>query len=138
MPLNVYAAKFGMDIEASQIEEGADLERLAALAIQAAARCMQLVLARDGDTDQPATLAFDEAEIPVLAALEPALAGKTKKQRNPHRFASLSWAAWIIARLGGWNGYPSESPPGPITMKRGLARFAEIVIGWNLSRPALA
>jgi hypothetical protein len=96
------------------------------------------VLARDVNTDQPATLTFGEAEIPVLAALGPTLEGKTEKQRNPHPVASLPWAAWIIARLGGWNGYPSESPPGPITMKRGLARFAEIVIGWNLSRPALA
>ncbi len=30
---------------------------------------------------------------------------------------------WIIARLGGWNGYRSESPLGPIVMLRGLQKF---------------
>ena len=122
----------GLDIEASQMETGAALMRLAALALQAAARCMQMVLARDGSS-QPATAVFEQDEIPVLAALQPTLEGKTEKQKNPHPKTSLAWAAWIIARLGGWNGYKSEAPPGPITLLNGLRRFATLADGWRLA-----
>lgn len=122
----------GFDIEASEMETGAALLRLAALALQAAVRCMQMVLARDG-SNQPASVAFDQDDIPVLAALQPSLEGKTKKQQNPHPKASLAWATWIIARLGGWNGYKSERPPGPITMLNGLTRFAALAEGWRLA-----
>jgi hypothetical protein len=124
----------GLDIEASELETGAGLLRLAALAVQVATRTMQLVLARNGGDEQPATAVFEPEELPVLAALQPTLEGRTEKQRNPHPLASLAWAAWIIARLGGWNGYKSESPPGPVTMHHGLARFASLADGWNLAR----
>jgi hypothetical protein len=33
---------------------------------------------------------------------------------------------WHVARLGGWTGYASERPPGPITFTRGLQRFQAI------------
>ena len=32
--------------------------------------------------------------------------GKTAPQKNPHARHSLEWASWIIAHMGGWNGYP--------------------------------
>ena len=43
---------------------------------------------------------------------------------------SLAWAAWIIARLGGWNCY--YKPPGPITFRRGMAQFYPIHRGRQL------
>jgi hypothetical protein len=58
--------------------------------------------------------------------------GKTAKQKNPHARHSLSWASWIIARMGAWNGYPSSRPPGRITMQSGLDHFRDIVAGWEL------
>ena len=51
---------------------------------------------------------------------------------KPHPVRSLAWAAWIIARLGGWKGYPSERPPGPITFKHGLDYFRACAAGWVL------
>jgi hypothetical protein len=60
--------------------------------------------------------------------------GKTEKQKNPYRKNSMSWASWLIARLGGWNGYSSESPPGPITMLRGLQKFALQLQDWLLAK----
>jgi len=60
--------------------------------------------------------------------------GRTEKQRNPYSKNSLAWAAWVIARLGGWNGYRSESPPGPITMLRGLQKFELQYEGWLLAQ----
>jgi hypothetical protein len=123
----------GLDVESSMLENGATLERLVMLGIVAATKTMQLVLARDPATPaQPVERVFDHQEIAVIEALQPRLEGRTEKQRNPHQPGTLGWASWTIARLGGWTGYASESPPGPITMHRGLQRFAAIVEGASL------
>ncbi len=62
------------------------------------------------------------------------LQDKTEKQKNYYPKNSMSRAAWIIARLGGWNGYASESPPGPIVMLRGLQKFELQYEGWLFAR----
>jgi hypothetical protein len=128
----------GLDLESSQLEHGARLEKLAVMAFSAAVRVMQLTLARDGESARPATDAFDGNEINVLQHIQPTLEGKTEKQKNPHSLRSLAWVAWIIARLGGWKGYASERKPGPITMLRGLKKFAAIQQGWLLARSVTA
>jgi hypothetical protein len=113
----------GLDIEASQVESAQALTNLAFIATLAASRIMQLVRARDGATPTPAEEVFSADEIQALSLHLPHLEGRTAKQKNPHPAASLAWASWIIARLGGWKGYASESPPGPITMRHGLTRL---------------
>ena len=123
----------GLDVESSMLENGPALERLVMLGIVAATKTMQLVQARDPATPAvPAERVFDQQEVAVIEALQPRLQGRTEKQRNPHQPGTLGWAAWTIARLGGWTGYPSERPPGPITMHNGLRRFAAIVEGASL------
>ncbi|MEB3224477.1 MAG: IS4 family transposase, partial [Synechococcus sp.] len=59
------------------------------------------------------------------------------KQQNPHASASLSWATWLIGRLGGWSGYRSQSPPGIRTLWRGLYQFESIFHGWKLTQSTL-
>ena len=93
---------------------------------------MQLVHARDGRSAQDAAIAFTPAEIDALQALLPTLEGKTALQKNPHPPQSLAWAAWIIAKLGGWDGYPKSKPPGPITFRHGFQHFRSIARGWAL------
>jgi hypothetical protein len=122
----------GFRIEDSQVEDAGRLMKLTALAIHAAITVMQLVQARDGDTAQPADHAFNDDEIETLEALLPTLEGKTALQKNPHPPASLAWATWIIARLGGWDGYPSSKKPGPITLFHGLNDFSRIHLGRTL------
>jgi hypothetical protein len=122
----------GLRVEDSQLETAERLVKLTAIAAKAAVTTMQLVQARAAPTREPATLAFCEAEIAVLDKLNPQLEGATKLQKNPHRKRTLKWAAWIIAKLGGWDGYPSSKPPGPITFKHGLEEFHAIVAGWSL------
>lgn len=126
--------KQGLNIEASQVEDGERLMKLANVATQAAVRTMQLTMARDGDTDQLASDVFDEEELACMAKLCTTLEGKTLKQKNNFPPHSLAWAAWTIARLGGWKGYASEAKPGPITMLRGQQQFAAMVEGWRLSK----
>ena len=125
--------KQGLDIESSQVETGEGLIKLGVLALFIALKTMQLTMARAGK-EQAITAVFNEIECEVLSAVLPKLEGKTEKQKNPYQNDQLSWGAWIIARLGGWKGYKSESPPGPITMLRGLKRFQSILEGYRIAK----
>jgi hypothetical protein len=122
----------GLRIEDSQVESADRLIKLVAIAAKAAAITIQLLQARDGRGRQPARLAFGKNDIETLQTLNTELEGQTKLQKNPHPKQSLAWAAWIIGRLGGWDGYPSSKPPGPITIKHGLEYFHAIALGWSL------
>jgi hypothetical protein len=122
----------GLKLESSQVENVDALFKLAAIAMIAATKIMQLVLARAGTVDRPATDVVAPEHLPVLEVLQASLEGKTAKQKNPHLKHSIAWLAWIIARLGGWTGYASERPPGPITFHRGWDRFEQIAHGWRL------
>jgi hypothetical protein len=122
----------GLQLEDSQVESAERLLKLTAIAASAAALVMQLVQAREGGTGQDAAIAFTAAEIDTLKALVPELEGKTALQKNPHPEGSLAWAAWVIAKLGGWDGYPKSKPPGPITFRHGLQTFRSLARGWVL------
>jgi hypothetical protein len=122
----------GLQLEGSQLATAEGLIKLAAIATRAAAVILQLVQARDGTSGEPAGNAFTEPEIAALDALNAKIQGKTALQKNPHARHSLAWAAWIIAKLGGWSGYPSAKPPGPITFRHGFEYFQAIAVGWAL------
>jgi len=122
----------GLQLEDSQVESAERLIKLTAVAASAACIVMQLVQARDGTSGQMASLAFTPTEIETLHALVPQLEGKTALQKNPHPPGSLAWAAWVIGKLGGWDGYPKSAPPGPITFKHGLKAFYAVAHGWTL------
>lgn len=119
----------GLQLEDSQIESADRLLKLTAIAAHAACTIMQLVQARDGLSGYDAQIVFTPHEIDTLRALVPTLEGKTDLQKNPHPPLSLAWAAWVIAKLGGWDGYPKSSPPGPITFRHGLQYFRAIAHG---------
>ena len=115
----------GLCLEDTQVTQAARLFNLAAIALVAAARIIQLVDARDGSS-RPAT---DVAEPEVIAAAQvigPTLEGSTARQKNPHQPGSLAWLAWIVARLGGWNCY--YKPPGPKTMRTGWDKLAAMAM----------
>lgn len=122
----------GFRIEDSQIDSAGVLLRLVAVAAKAAAITMQLLQARDGAHGLAASIAFDDTQIQALAAINEQYQARTARQKNPHPHATLAWASWIIARLGGWDGYPSSRPPGPITFKTGIDYFLAIAQGWSL------
>lgn len=122
----------GLQLEDSQLATADVLMKLTAIAAKAACTILQLVQARDGRSQEPAATAFEPIEIEVLDQVNLTVEGKTALQKNPHARHSLAWASWIIARLGGWNGYPSSKPPGPITIRNGWEYFQAIAKGWKL------
>jgi hypothetical protein len=120
----------GFDIEGADIGDPQAMIKLVTATAIAAVTVMQLVKARDGATDQQLTDAFEPDDQPILEALSTRLEGATALQKNPHPKGSLAFAAWIIARLGGWTGYYGK--PGPKVMRRGLDDFRRIKYGTTL------
>lgn len=125
--------KAGFDIEGAEIGDPRAMINFAAATTVAAVTVMQLVQAREGTTDQGLGDAFEADDQAVLEALSAQLEGKTARQKNPHSKASLAFAAWVIARLGGWTGYYGK--PGPLVMRRGLDDFQRIKYGATLELP---
>jgi len=122
--------KDGLRIEETQVKEAHRLFNLAAIAITAAARTIQLVDARDG-SPRPASDVADQNLITAATAIGPTLEGKTARQKNPHPPGSLGWLSWIVARLGGWNCY--YKPPGPKTMRNGWNKLAAMAAGFSIA-----
>jgi hypothetical protein len=120
----------GFDVEALRQEEDGPLENLVTAILIAAVKVMQLVAERDGQARRPLTDVCDPADQPALERVCTTLEGKTAKQKNPHDNGSLAYAAWVFARLGGWNCYYGK--PGPIVMLRGLTQFHAIKHGWSM------
>ena len=121
----------GLALPDVQLHDADRLMKLAALAIAAAVRTIQLVDARDGSA-RPASDVVDADMLEAAEAIAPTLERRTQRQKNPHPPRSLAWLAWIIARLGGWNCY--YKPPGPKTMRAGWDRFAAMAAGFAVAK----
>jgi len=119
----------GFDIERLRLAEG-PLQKLVLASLIAAVTVLQLVHERDGSAKRPVEDAFDADDIPALESVCKSLEGNTLRQKNPHPQGSLAYAAWVLARLGGWTGYYGK--PGPIVMLNGLVQFQAIKHGWDL------
>jgi Transposase DDE domain len=120
----------GLRLEETQVQGAARLFKLAAIALVASARTIQLVDARDG-SPRPASDVADPDLIRAAQAIGPTLERKTVRQKNPYKVGGLDWLSWIIARLGGWNCY--YKPPGPKTMQRGWNKFAAMASGYAVA-----
>jgi hypothetical protein len=120
----------GLRLEETQVQEASRLFKLAAIALIAAARTIQLVDARDGSS-RPASDVADDDLITAAEAIGPTLEGNTERQKNLHPKRSLAWLSWIVARLGGWNCY--YKPPGPKTMRTGWTKLADRAEGYRLA-----
>lgn len=122
----------GFDLEASELGDLDAIFKQTLTTFEAAFQVMQLLLARGRKDAQPLTDLFSPEQIRCLRALNRKYQGRTVKQQNPYPPDRLSWASWIIGRLGGWKGLPSQKPPGPITLKRGVEKYYLIFEGWKI------
>ena len=125
--------KKGFGIESSELESGWAIRKLTIMILNAALRVMQMLLAHGNKESQPIEQVFDKQEIKCLQMLNEKLEGDTDKAKNNNDPQRLSWATWIIAKLGGWKGYNRKRPPGPILFKKGLDKFMSIFEGWQLA-----
>jgi len=126
--------KGGFNIEGSEIESGWAIRKLTVMIMDIIIKLFQMQYAYsvpEGETIEAATC-FDEKEINCLTAINPKIEGRTDKQKNPYKHQSLSWASWILARLGGWKGYQSQRAPGIKTWFTGLEKFYSVFQGWSL------
>ena len=125
--------RVGLDLESTRLESVNAIERLTILALMVALRILQLKIGR-ADESLPASMTFSAQQQQCLMHLMPRLQGRTQKQQNPFSSGSLPWASWLIARLGGWSGYRSQSPPGIRTLSQGLKKFETLFEGWSLAQ----
>ena len=124
----------GLNIEASQLETGKALKAMCIMAMYASFVINQLRMFRNDKTGIPASILFTKYEITLIGELVNKYEGKTEKQKNPHLPNTIAWAAWLIARIGGWKGYSSESPPGNKTFKWGLEKFYAVFEGYKMAK----
>lgn len=122
----------GLAIEDARLQSVDALMKNAVLAFVAAAKIMQLNLAREITKGRSIEVVFDQQEVLVLKKLTQKLEGATKLQKNPFSPTELSYATWVMGRLGGWKGYYSQGPPGPITICKGYYDFQTIMQGVRL------
>lgn len=124
--------KQGFRIEDTQLLTGWAIRKLTVLVLNAALRVMQVYMAYGKEESQPIEEVFTSDEIKCLNKIEQNLLKETPKVINTFNKNKLSWASWIIARLGGWKGNTKQRRAGPITIKRGLEKFEMIYQGWKL------
>ena len=125
--------KQGFQIEDTQLESGWAIRKLLVLLLNTTIRLMQLYLAYDVEESQPIEEVFDEEEIKCLQTIDDKQIKKTSKTLNPFNPKKLSWASWIIARLGGWKGNNKQRKAGPLIIKRGFEKFEMIYEGWKMA-----
>lgn len=128
--------KVGLDIEATELESVSAIQRLTVLGLSGAVKILQMAEGRD-HCEISAAVVFSQKQQQCLTQIAPSLQGQTLKQHNPYPKASLPWATWLIARLGGWSGYQSQKPPGISTLVQGLRRFESMFIGWKTAQGGL-
>jgi hypothetical protein len=120
--------------ESSQLSSYEKLRKLMLVALMGAVKVLQLVRARDGQTQQEIGAVFGSEEGAFLRVLSPSLEGKADALKNPHPPQSLAFGAWVIAGLAGWSGYQSQRPAGPVDFFTGLQRFYERWQGYLLAQ----
>ena len=105
----------GCRIETLQLRDVQALQLAMGLYYVVGCRAMELCYQAREHPEQPAAGRFDDEELAVLAVM----------RGGP--VITLGEAVWEVAKLGGWEGYPSSQPYGPRTVQRGLEALATMV-----------
>ncbi len=126
--------KEGFKIESSELESGYSIRKLTLIAMMAALKILQLMVANVSNEEQSIDYVFNDKEVECLQKVNYKKEGKTDSQKNPYKEKTIKWAYWIIARLGGWKANNKQRKAGPITLQKGLIRFYDIYEGWILNK----
>jgi len=126
--------KDGFEVEKAQQKSLKALQIVIAMAAKASVLVMKMIDARDQDEGFAIEDDFSASQIEVLQLCLTRYQGKTTAQTNHHPTSQLSWAVWIIARIGGWKPENKKRPPGPKTLQRGLDIFTNIYQGGAIAK----
>jgi hypothetical protein len=120
--------KSGCKAEESKLRTADRLVNLIAVFCILSWRIFWMTMLNRSTSNAPTSIAFTDTECQLLDHLvpDPARSRSTKK--------SLSSYIVKVARLGGYLGRASDSPPGNIVMWRGLSRLTDIVIGFEAAK----
>jgi hypothetical protein len=124
------------NIEASELESGWAIRKLALMMLDTIIKLFQIAISYDtpeGEMPDIETM-FEPREIECLEKINQRMQGKTQKLSNPFKKTTLSWAFWILARLGGWKGYASQRKPGFATLINGLNKFYILFTGYAMEK----
>ena len=122
-----YVLKSGCTLEKLQLEAAGPLQRAVALNSIVAWRLLHLTYLARLAPAQPATACFTREELAVACAAVERRA--LALAETPPLMVATRW----VARLGGFQGRPSDGPPGPKTLWRGLRRLDALVEGTRLA-----
>ena len=122
----------GFNVEATQQRSVNTIIKTVAMAFKASTLALRLVQIRDQTQGYPIEDFFSVKQIDVLQLCNNRYQGHTAIQQNPYPCDEAAWAAWIIARMGGWKAENKQRPPGPITMQRGLKRFEDFCLAIDM------
>jgi hypothetical protein len=125
--------KQGYNLEETQLEKGWSIRKLTVMLLRAAIRILQMWLAYDNEKGQNTNQVFSEEEIRMLKRYSHKLSKDKQPAINPYPPEKLTWATWLIGRLGGWKGYKKQHKPGPILLIRGYERFQFMYEGWLMA-----
>jgi hypothetical protein len=114
--------KTGCRIEDSQLDDGADLQRLLGFAAPIAVRLLQLRQAARNIPDVPATALVEPLMVQVLA--------RRQKTDADTMTAAEFWRR--LAQLGGHQGRRRDGPPGWRTIWRGWRLLSDLTEGARL------
>jgi hypothetical protein len=117
--------KSGCRVEESRLRTAPRLVNLIATCCIVAWRIFWLTMINRSQPDAAPTVALTQLELQLLDQLAP---NRTASDQ-PH---ALSHYIIKIARLGGYLARARDPAPGNIVMWRGLARLADIAIGYSL------
>lgn len=121
--------KSGCKVQEHQNETAERLKRVIAIDAVLAWRIQLLTLLGREVPELPCTVFFDEWEVKVLEAME---AEKGSRGLKPP--FTLGQAIVLVAKRGGYLARPSDPPPGPKCIWRGLLFLLGAVFGYRLAQ----
>ncbi len=123
-----HVLKSGCKVQEHQNETAQRLRRVIAIDAVLAWRIQLMTLLGREVPELPCTVFFDEWEVKVLEAIE-----KRKGKRGMKPPFSLGVAIVLVAKQGGYLARPSDPPPGPKCMWKGMIHLYNLAAGYRLA-----
>jgi len=124
----------GTCVEENLLRSTSHVIKWAMILASVAVRIERLKLLSRTSPDLPASVELDSYEIRALVLLK-----KKYKKRNeviPHRMPTIAEATFWIAQLGGYTRRSNGSPPGSISIARGLEYLQGVAEGLRIAEAA--